>query len=537
MSLSRYTLTSLARTSKSLHAVSIHALWEYLEGLGPLLRLLPPGPWTEDPSTSRHGISVRPLYWSRPPDISTNWPHLQHITPPDQVEWTRFNHYAKHVQRLYWQDERDVSPYVLAALSAYRPAGQPLLPQLRELTWDETCEKHFPFVHLFLTPNIRRLKLTLSDFNPPTMMALFEHVGSACKRVDHLTIRTGIIGDEMWESMGVVDNAFTQLLRSLPELRHFIGEGYLPASCIEALAGLPKLAVLELYVHSEEMHMIAPSAFWSSRHGQWFNALENLELYMDQMDGSTVSILSAIQSGKLQELRVGADYQPDTYMLKAHFDIFARAAYRNSLTSLRLHFDRPLHETTPCPALDVAEALEPLYACPHIDILHIRTPSLVASAHALQGIAHAWRLASLSLVSNYYSPTAKSRLTLEGLIPLARHCPDLRELELPVSADAVPDSETLAQLLPAPSRCALRSLAVFDAAIEDAHAVADFLARVFPAISVLQHVCTAEGADWFDTYDSETHDRWATVRRLLLGEVDSPVQWPDDSSESEPESE
>ncbi|EIW55768.1 uncharacterized protein TRAVEDRAFT_50248 [Trametes versicolor FP-101664 SS1] len=520
MSLSRRTIASLAQTSTWLHAASIHALWEDQESLVPLLRLLPPDSWTEVPLV----------------DGGSTF----HIIRPDQLEWTRFNHYAKHVQRIYWEELRDVSLRALTTLSGYCPAGQPLLPQLRELTWDEPCADYSPSVYLFLAPNLKRLELTLSHLDPPTIMALFQHVEAACKRVDHLTMGTDPVCDEMWELTGVVGYAFARLLRGLPELKHVKIEGLLSTSCVEALAELPKLVMLELRAQPVEMCMIASSAVWGSRHGEWFNTLEELKFYVDQMDSSTVTFLGAVQSANLQKLRIESHYQSYTHMVKVHLDAFAHATYRDSLTSLTLNFDRqrnettpsPRIETTPCPALDVEETLEPFYACPHIDTLHIRSPSLVASTNALQNIAHAWRnLATLSLVSFQPPPWVKPRLTLEGLIPLARDCPDLCTLELPVSADRVPDEATLARLLPVPSRCALRRLVVFDATIEDEHAVADFLARLFPEIRWLESGSTPGGAQWLYTY--EMHYRWTTVRTLLTGQGDAPVQWPDSGSDSE----
>lgn len=444
------------------------------------------------------------------------------------------------MQRIYWEELRDVSLCALTTLSGYCPAGQPLLPQLRELTWDEPCADYSPSVYLFLAPNLKRLELTLSHLDPPTIMALFQHVEAACQRVDHLTMGTDPVCDEMWELTGVVGYAFARLLRGLPELKHVKIEGLLSTNCVEALAELPKLAMLELRAQPVEMCMIASSAVWGSRHGEWFNTLEELKFYVDQMDSSTVTFLGAVQSANLQKLRIESHYQSYTHMVKAHLDAFAHATYSDSLTSLTLNFDRqrnettpsPRIETTPCPALDIEEALEPFYACAHIDTLHIRSPSLVASTNALQNIAHAWRnLATLSLVSFQPPPWVKPRLTLEGLIPLARDCPDLCTLELPVSADAVPDEATLARLLSEPSRCALRRLVVFDAVIEDEHAVADFLARLFPVISGLEPCSTAGGAEWLETY--EMHYRWTIVRRLLTGEGAAPVQWPDSGSDSD----
>lgn len=433
---------------------------------------------------------------------------------PDKLDWTRFHYYARHVRRLRWENRRDVSLLALEALAMHRPAGQPLLPHLRELKWYENSWAYFSFVHLFFTPTIRTLGLTPPDYAPPDIMALLEHASKMCPHLETFTFGTKALVDV--ELQEAADDALARFLHGMPTLRRCDCNVYVSANCVEALAALPKLSMLNLKIRDvqpQEKTKIAALATRCSRNGQWFNTIQTLSIHVDQLDESTGAFVGAIHSEDLRNLVIYTHYHPDTYMVKKQLEVAVHSRFRESLRAVELELGHPRFESAPLPFLDVGEALRPLYSLPHIERLIIRSYAMYAGADTLQDIAHAWRrLNTLSLIS-YTRYLLQTRvITLDALAPLARKCPNLDVLELSMSAADLPDKATLAQL-PDPSPCRLRSLTVFNAPINGSvDQVAGFLGKLFPHMDEVVY-CGAERAS--REQQGAYEGLWKKVRVLL----------------------
>ncbi|EIW55797.1 uncharacterized protein TRAVEDRAFT_50279 [Trametes versicolor FP-101664 SS1] len=517
------TLASLAQTCKALYAAYIPGLWESQDNLEPLLQFLPPDIQTE----------------TLLPGAKTAF----QLTQPEELDWTRFNHHAQFVRHLRWQtpwqpNRGDVSLLNrLAALCSQRPAGTPLLPQLRELEWRETrATSNFSLVDLLLTPTITQMGVTISsDVDPAIMKASFKRIGEVCKSIESLEIRTySPLRDHMREFhmrefRVVVGNVLTPLLRGLPELQRYKShDACLSADGVKALAAHPKLVEVDLCVQSQVVDVINAAADHRSPHGRWFDALETLVLNVHRMEGRTMDFLGAMQWGHLREVRLKSNIVPAADMVKQHLALLARAASPDSLRRVQLDFHSgPYHGNPNFGArrdrdvvLDIGEVLQPLYAFPHIDTIIIRCPALVTGAAALQDIAHAWpKLKTLSLIQP--DPQFPPRLVLEDLAPLARSCPGLDLLELNVYANRVPCGAALLQLLPEPSRCRLQWLTALDATIENPVAVANFLAYLFPALD--QVVYQKPKWDLAPYQPVKEYTRmWEKVERMLKDRLEVP---------------
>lgn len=395
------------------------------------------------------------------------------------------------------------------------------------LDWKDSRVTHLQVLRLFLSPTITHLALQFNNIDPAVLVTPFERIREACKRVTSLKLRMHLLsGYMLQEFSGNVGDAFGQLLYGMQELTSYKGNVFLPAICVEALAVLPRLSVMDLYVNEEEM---ATMMACDIHHGMWFNTLEMLDLGVVRMDGNTKTFLGTLPEGNLRRVQLNTQHQPNTDTLKQHLALVARAAHRESFTHLQLDLGRmqvrPTEAASP-PAIDVGVALRPLHALPCIDYLWIQCPALVVSASAIRDIAHAWRqLATLSLNScNPYPPGPNTPcLTLAELAPLARDCVRLDTLGLHLHADRLPDADALARLLPAPSRCALRRLTVFAGAnVESPAEVAGVLARLFPVLREAEYGRIA----WYPEEAQRPFEgRWAMVQRLLewrLGVTNGP---------------
>ncbi|OJT15409.1 hypothetical protein TRAPUB_8038, partial [Trametes pubescens] len=499
----RRTLLSLAQTCKMLYEASVPALWKSQFGLVRLLRLLPSGTWSEVRAKGRNTLS-----------------NTKTITKPNEIEWTRFHHYAQHVRTLYWDvDQGKVSLDTLSVLESVRDAvGQPLFPKLDELQWYEPSAEYFSFIRLFLTPTIRTLVLALpADFDVPIMVEALNHVGKICRNMERLQIVTD---EEEYKGCrdctGDLGDALAESLEGMARLKSFTAEVFLSANCMAALAELPALLVLQTVVEQAEVNVLA--ALTCLREGPYFPALRLLALNVDGLDGSTETILQAIQSGDLHTVSLHATFQPGASAVKQHLEVIAASPYRNALISLRLGFDRPFSRNAAYPAFDVGHALQPLYALPQIDTFTIQGHKLIVDASTLRDIATAWRkLEILSIIdmTDQPHPDSEAHVPLDALVPFARGCPSLYLLELHANALAVPDEATVARLLPQPSQSTLQYLGMYDAPITShADPVAAFLARLFPNLrEVEHHVAKTLQYERQEVIDLE--GRWKDVQDLL----------------------
>ncbi|KAI0366032.1 hypothetical protein BV20DRAFT_698560 [Pilatotrama ljubarskyi] len=488
------TLSALARTCKVLHEAVLPVLWNSLDSIVPLLRLFPPDTWSEIQN----------------PDGG----NVLRIIKPDALVWTRFNHYAPHVRKLIWKDRSDVSLLALSALSVYRPMDHPLLPELRTLMWCEDRPPYFAFIHLFLSPTIRELGLTSSDFDAGEIMALLDNAARICTQVELVTICTSMMAESSPICTEAIGEAFARFIRATPNLKAFNAELCLTAPCVEALAALPRLEMLDLFIGPKDMEAIAASAARVSSKGCWFPSLGLLALNVIRLDANTKTFLGAIQSPSLLELAITTLRQPDAHMLKQQFEVLARGPWRDTLMTLVLEFEHPRYENAPPPpSLDVGYALQPLYALPELDTFAIRGPSVAVDSSTLRSIANAWsKLEFLSIIGYLPHPPAERCVELEDLVPFARKCPDLHALELHLNATFVPDEAAMTRLLPEPSSSRLRSLTVYEAPISGPQNVADVLERLFPMAHVVDY--RGEGTFPEDAQRGFEMD-WQEVQKIL----------------------
>lgn len=462
------------------------------------------------------------------------------ITHPEHLDWTRFDHYAQYVRHFVWKYDDpeeshpkwktppppallrwlfpppcNISPQALSALATHRSDGQPLMPRLHTLVWEEQDPKVVFHPHLFLSPTILRLQLTLEVSNPSMVVPLLKKVGVACRHITHL--RMHVYHDKVpWTSANY--DAFAQILRGMLELEALDGYSQLSVGCVEALAGLPKLAALEL--HQEQMHALATSAVTGARAGQWFNALGCLRLSTEQMDKSTTAFVAAIQSQCLRELRLRIATEPGTHALKQGLETLARSLHRQSLNIFNLTYVFSFKVDGTEVPLDLENALQPVYAFPHMRLFTIQGCStLVNARQALHDIANAWpELEGLQLSCYRKDPieAVAGCASLEDLVQLVRRCPRLRKLEMHLNAEAIPDAATLAHLLPEPSQSPLESLTLYNAPIVDVDEMANFLARVSPALCRIYYMGDAGGMKFRTRPNSSTpQGKWNQVRRLL----------------------
>ncbi|KAI0330662.1 hypothetical protein GY45DRAFT_1250302 [Cubamyces sp. BRFM 1775] len=509
-------LARLAQTCKFLHETAVPVLWRQMRGLKPLLKLFPEGTWTEEHTGFR-------------------------FTNPAALDWTRFQHYAHSVRCLVWrQDHTDIPIETLAALSLHRPRSEPLLPQLCSLMWHDSREDYAAFIHMFLTPSIREMRINTVLLDPAATAALFEHARHACNNVEVLELHAGI-SRTLRPLHPVADDALAKYLRSLTSLQEYHGVIILSAKCVEALGTRPNLRLVqELYALPEELEAATAAATSLLATGEWFKSVELLVLRLSRFSASSQAFLATIQSPTVSEVFISVVHGPaDTSTLQEHMQVFTSAPFRHSLRTVRVEFGYDLIWYDDPAYLSVMHArtvLRPLLDLQQLDTLIFRTPRWDLDPATLRDISDAWPMLKTFSVAGGFriceheeSKTNGQCVTLLDLVPLARKCPDLLSLELHLCALEVPtidDAEVQHLLGPGPSRCGLDALRVFHGPIrlEDADAVAKFLKRLFPKLQRVDYGSCVEEDEEDEDDDvldlplrTGYHESagWEEVQRLL----------------------
>ncbi|KAI0330661.1 hypothetical protein GY45DRAFT_1434491 [Cubamyces sp. BRFM 1775] len=470
-------LARLSQTSKPLHEAVVPVLWRHIEGLKPLLKLLPQDIWAEIQS----------------PDGLTTF----HITNPDALDWTRYKHYAPFIRSLRWLSSDTISPEALAAVSLHSPYGNALLPYLSKLTWVDSRDYCMAFARIFLAPSIRELDLTVPDDHAPVATAaFFKHARQVCREVEVLKLNsrcyTSTAQCVRFPHEEDVSLSLANWLRVLTNLREFVGHPYISARCVWALGALPNLLAVELKISQRQVDAIAAPLTSPSATGRsWFKSVVKLNLCFKQLNGSSQVFLAAVQSTTLRRLLLHVDSQLDPAVVKTHMQACASAAYQHSLCSVGFYV--PLGDIRhPSPALPIKTILGPLFALRQITNVVVLVPHFNLDGDTLRAMSEAWpALKTLNILRSYCqserSEWNSQYVALRDLVHLARNCPGLQGFGLHVDATDAPtaDDAEMQRLLPVPSRCKLFFMKLPHAPIEDPVSVGRFLSRLFPELRMI----------------------------------------------------
>ncbi|TFK52296.1 hypothetical protein OE88DRAFT_1734314 [Heliocybe sulcata] len=427
--------------------------------------------------------------WSRLPSLH----HLLRIAAPDykvirddisKDRWTRFQEYASWVTVLFVDYTALRSP-ILTQICR-RVHGRPLLPSLKRLlfVWDREAMSLPPETMILVSPTLRELHMNLrmAEGNPILPVFLERIATGSPHLMENLSIRFRDIPGQF-----------------LMHLDRFSSLAYLdlkvddvPGRRVGAQPFFPVLEMrrLETLSVSAELLLALSSSFV-------FDSL--VEIIIEGPFPLLVPAVARVAAPHLRclDLHCAGELSNDVDMLLGN-SLAAVTVDHANLFSFSLHMEEA--QVT----VQARDFFKP-FSC----FFSAKTLSFKYGGSLLWNDDDARSIfSSMSGVSDleirFNCNPGDSTLTLTGLGILAKVCPELDSLRVPINTRLGED----AQLPPCLSRCALRSLEVVGESIIDAYE---------PARVALFLDCAFPGLDWCYAKAKNEREgrRWEDVFRIL----------------------
>ncbi|KAJ7471645.1 hypothetical protein B0H11DRAFT_2283036 [Mycena galericulata] len=165
------------------------------------------------------------------------------------------------------------------------------------------------------------------------------------------------------------------------------------------------------------------------------------------------------------------------------------------------------------------EVMEPLFSFGNLVHVHLAHPVGFDLDNAgVLAMASAWpHLDTLVLVTSR-DRHMDSRVTLEGIYYLAKHCPNLRALQMVFDATVIPELLDHAQTRVVQER--LSFMGVSSSAIRNPRYISTFLSKIFPQLNrigtLFEDLINSDNRNVVvDPVIDASHDLWKDVEKAL----------------------
>ncbi|KAJ7350926.1 hypothetical protein DFH08DRAFT_777220 [Mycena albidolilacea] len=438
-------LAALARTCKSFQRPALEALWRLQTDLVPALQLFPDDVWDVGSYLGKKTF----LKFRRP------------LVP---IDWERPLVYWKLIKafRIFEFDKERISPDVWETLRNSCPTPS-LFPNVREASWFVESASFLPLFSILLSPRLKSVSLLPGGSS--AFLSILSTLGEYSD-LTHVDLRGQWDGPapDVLESI----SAFILKLRRLESLRLPEANG----AIIMHLARLPSLKSLVV----DAAVRFSPAILRNSSDAR-FPSLRALHLWAISLDHS-VAIVEAVTEPAITSLNLVFNAgTPDAQAITRMYTAIASNRDHSALRYLRLEDGRTsyIRAYSPDQRIVPTETLGILFAFTNLTTIILKPfHGLELDDETMLRIARTWRrVEELRLAG-------PARVTLAGIHSLARHCPDLRVLEIFLDASSVP---VLDEIHP---QTRLTILVPNESPISSPAAVSIFLSSVFPGLQDIE---------------------------------------------------
>lgn len=379
------------------------------------------------------------------------------------TDWERPLVYWKLIKtfRIFEFDKERISPDVCETLRNSCPTPS-LFPNVREASWFESASLLLPLFSMLLSPRLKSVSLLPGGSSE--FLSILSTLGEYSD-LTHVDLR-GQCPPDVLESI----SAFILKLRRLESLR-------LPEANSAIIMHLARLSSLKSLVVDAAVRF-SPAILRNSSDTP-FPSLRALTLWAISLDHS-VAIVEAVAEPAMTSLNLVFNAgTPDAQAITRMYTAIASNRDHSALRYLRLEDGRTSYRRVPSPDQRIVptETLAILFAFTNLTTIILKPfHGLELDDDTMLRIARTWRrVEELRLAG-------PARVTLAGIHSLARHCPDLRVLEIFLNASSVP---VLDEIHP---QTRLTTLVPNESPISSPAAVATFLSSVFPGLQDIEVV-------------------------------------------------
>ncbi|KAF8887136.1 hypothetical protein BD779DRAFT_530305 [Infundibulicybe gibba] len=468
---------------------SLDQLWREIDGLYPLLTGLPSDMWS-GPLTRRNVVLARA------------------ITPSDLG---RLRALANRVQ-VYHDVRRDTDvPIAVYQALSFCFHDQPIFPNLVKVFLRNNDDETFPYIPMFLGPDIRHIRLNVSG-DSAAQNSMLPVLAKKCPSLIHFCLYTP-------EGRCFPDTV-RQMKYLLPQWGQLetLAVHSLPEESLRIVAGLPHLRNLTL---SHVDNAYYGNSFSPLPGTEVFPALQNLSITANS-PVLCASLLKAAPDCPLEEFAFSL-FGANPPVWHDLFAALAKLCDKGALTTIRID-DFAVESGGHGPnTTDELRLLFPLTSLRRV-LLTMRYGFGIDDAF-IPEMAAAWpHIQTLDIeVANVIREFGPQQLTLPGLIPLAELCPELQTLGIHVNATHI-CSNHFDLCLDSKSR--VKALNVGRSPISETSVpwAAACLSAIFPQVRCLWHHDFAGEKPW-----SEDSERWSEVDRHLAAYSHVSGRWRNDS--------
>ncbi|KAI9573115.1 hypothetical protein HD554DRAFT_2059143 [Boletus coccyginus] len=474
----RRTLARLARTCRYFLEPALNVLYYEINDLLWLIKCMPDDLWV------------------------VNGKQLSFRRAMQQSDWDIFLRYARRVRSLEFdrqcQSTTDVNVYVALEKP---PSSVVIFPRLVHFRCGEHRPEAIHFLMHLLQPTVVHVDIDNLMSNPLTFDVL-PLLPIRCPRIKQIMAFRNFVfqkGDRALET-------FSRVLCQLKELQA-LRCAELPDDSVLHLAQLPNLRILRMDLRLISLDHLE-SAFGPIR----FPVLQEVLLSAPSMS-HCLSFLKFIQSTSVDTINLNIDDETCAADYNVIFTAWAsNPSYRN-LSVIDISEMQVWRDYDDKHIIDIT-TLRPLFQLKRLTSLKLETLcTFDLDNAAIKEIAMAWPLLeTLDLSIRECGWEIPSKVTLPGLLPLLRNCPNLALLGLVVDATVLPMVSTR---LPGAGvrNTSLESLWLADSKITRPSLVASFLSAVAPNIEqiVSWNTPLLSGRSGKDKYLK----RWKEVERLV----------------------
>ncbi|KAF9459416.1 hypothetical protein BDZ94DRAFT_1020645 [Collybia nuda] len=462
---------------------AITHLWASHRCLAPLIRCMPSDLWVEeDDSKLIFRRAIR------------------------ETDWERYDIYASKIIQLGEKLQgglsllrlRDAHSTVFMSLAAYRPLHS-LLPNLRNFRCTGCNSGILPSIQGFIEHKLVNVVVDSADmydehgtyypFNPLDLDILFSSLPRLSPYIRRLYFRIKDSTVTRAIPFDILGN-----LRHLVELKMY---GEIPPAVLNYIASIPSLESF----HTPRLSLSHIGSFTANQ-----NLFPNLRYFSFVAIGVPyLSIVEMFNSMQCRFLLLGCIFEGHLMSL-AEFGFLVASLHRHScrtsLNALTLSFKCLTGQ--PTISLPTIENFRPLPSFPSLKSLEIHTIALDNAwlKELAQALPHLERLFVPAHIAE------KPKVTLEGITPLIKLCPELSDLRITLIAHPIPLA-TLDGIF----NNSIKTIILDHSTITQSKKVFRSLIRMFPHLT---NVKVYEARNLYTAEENMTYKmRWYRINRLL----------------------